>query len=95
MKLTNTTNNRFNYVSQTTLDLLNYLAAKSLVSHTEENPEGYFYCTVADVAKAIEKSPAAAQRHISKLVALKVLDLRVVGGSKSIYKINPFKVTEI
>lgn len=95
MKLTNTTNNRFNYVSQVTIDVLNFLAAKGFVSHTEENHEGYFYCRVADVANAIQKSSATAQRHIEKLRSLKVLDIRVVGGSKSIYKINPFKVTEI
>lgn len=95
MKLTNTKTDKFEYVLQPTLDVLNFLAAKGLVSHTDDNEQGYFYCTNVDIAKALNKSPTSIGKHVNKLKKLKIIDVRIVGGSKSIYKVNPFKVSEI
>ncbi|CAH0148443.1 hypothetical protein SRABI13_00464 [Erwinia aphidicola] len=95
MKLTNKKTDKFEYVLQPTLDVLNILAAKGLVSHTDDNEQGYFYCTLADIASKLNKSLTSISKHVNKLKKLKIIDVRIIGGSKSVYKVNPFKVTEI
>jgi len=95
MKLTNTKTNKSIHVTQATLSILNYLAAKSLVSRSEENKEGYFYCSGIEIAEYICRTPATVAYHMKKLRTLKIVDIRLTGPNKSIYKVNEFKVTEI
>lgn len=95
MKLTNTKTKKNTHVTESTIEVLNFLAARGFSSHTEENKERLFYCSLQEIAKAINKSITTANHHVLKLKALGVLDIRCRGGNKSIYKVNEFKVTEI
>lgn len=95
MKITNTTTNESIYVNGPTIEVLNILAAKALNARSEENKEGYFYCSLSDIAKLINKTITTAQHHVSKLRNVKVIEIRPTGPGKSIYKINPFKVSAI